>query len=107
MVKRDDAGVKTEMIRFIGDTQAHYDGLGAVTHVYSHLSMGTPVARVDRTGNTTTSVEYQFHGLASNTISAIDQSGIVNASVVYAPFVRLSKRLMRAEVSASPAIGGG
>ena len=38
------------MIWFIGDIEAHYDGAGAVTHVYSHLSMGTPVARVDRTG---------------------------------------------------------
>ena len=86
VVKRNAAGAKTEMIWFIGDTQAHYNGAGAVTHVYSHLSMGTPVARVDRTGNATTAVEYQFHGLASNTIAAVEQGGTDNASFSYAPF---------------------
>jgi RHS repeat-associated protein len=86
VVKRNAAGTKTELIWFIGDTQAHYNGAGAVTHVYSHLSMGTPVARVDRTGNATTAVEYQFHGLASNTIAAVDQNGTINASFSYAPF---------------------
>jgi YD repeat-containing protein len=53
IVKRDAAGAKTEMIWFIGDTEAHYDAVGNVTHIYSHLSMGTPVARVDRTNNST------------------------------------------------------
>jgi RHS repeat-associated protein len=74
------------MIWFIGDTEAHYDGTGTVTHVYSHLALGTPVARVDRTANTTTALEFQFHGLASNTIAAVDQGGTVNASFSYAPF---------------------
>ncbi len=86
VVKRNAAGAKTELIWFIGDTQAHYDAAGALTHVYSQLSMGTPVARIDRTSNTSTSVEYQFHGLASNTIAAVDQRGAVNASFSYAPF---------------------
>ena len=45
IVKRDAAGVKTELIWFIGDVEAHYDATGTVTKVYSHLSMGTPVAR--------------------------------------------------------------
>ena len=86
VVKRNAAGAKTEMIWFIGDVQAHYNGAGALTRVYSHLSMGTPVARVERTANTTTAVEYQFHGLASNTIAAVAQDGRVNASFSYAPF---------------------
>jgi RHS repeat-associated protein len=85
IVKRDAAGVKTEMIWFIGDTEAHYDADGNVTHIYSHLSMGTPVARVDRTNNTT-AVEYQFHGIANNTIAAVDQGGEINTSFSYAPF---------------------
>jgi RHS repeat-associated protein len=86
VVKRNATGAKTEMIWFIGDVQAHYNGAGAVTCVYSHLSMGTPVARVQRTANTTTTVEYQFHGLASNTIAAVAQDGTINASFSYAPF---------------------
>ncbi|MGE3543578.1 MAG: toxin TcdB middle/N-terminal domain-containing protein [Kofleriaceae bacterium] len=86
IVKRDNLGTKTEMIWFNGDTQAHYDSTGALTHVYSHLSLGTPVARVDRTANTTTAIEYQFHGLASNTIAAVDHGGTINASFSYAPF---------------------
>jgi RHS repeat-associated protein len=85
IVKRDATGAKTEMIWFIGDTEAHYDAVGNVTHIYSHLSMGTPVARVDRTNNST-AVEYQFHGIANNTIAAVDQDGTINASFSYAPF---------------------
>jgi RHS repeat-associated protein len=85
IVKRDAVGAKTEMIWFIGDTEAHYDAEGKITHIYSHLSMGTPIARVDRT-NDTTAVEYQFHGVANNTISAVDQGGTINASFSYAPF---------------------
>lgn len=86
VVKRDAAGNKTELIWFIRDVEAHYDGAGNVTHVYSHVSLGTPVARVDRTSNTTTALEYQFHGLASNTIAAVAQDGTINASFSYAPF---------------------
>lgn len=86
IVKRDAVGTKTEMIWFIGGTEAHYDGVGNITHIYSHLSLGTPVARVDRTSNTATSIEYQFHGLADNTIVAVAQNGTINASFSYAPF---------------------
>jgi RHS repeat-associated protein len=86
IVKRNATGAKTEMIWFIGDTEAHYDAAGSITHIYSHLSMGTPVARVDRTNNTTTAVEYQFHGIANNTIAAVDSGGKINASFNYAPF---------------------
>lgn len=86
VVKRDAAGTKTEMIWFIGDTEAHYDGVGNITDIYSHLSLGTPVARVDRTSNTATAVEYLFHGLASSTIAAVAEDGTINASFSYAPF---------------------
>ncbi|MDQ3580148.1 MAG: hypothetical protein M3495_00275 [Pseudomonadota bacterium] len=86
VVKRDKLGNKTELISFIRDVEAHYDGAGAITHVYSHLSLGTPVARVDRTSNTSAPVEFQFHGLASNTIAAVSDTGTINASFSYAPF---------------------
>ena len=86
VLKRDGAGVAQELIWFIGDTQAHYTAAGVVSKVLSHLSLGTPVARVERTGNTTTAIEYQFHGMASNTIAAVAADGTVNANVVYAPY---------------------
>jgi RHS repeat-associated protein len=86
IVKRDASGNKTEMTWFLNETEAHYDGAGNLIHVYSHLSLGTPVARVDRAGNTTTNLEFQFHGLANNTLAAVDQGGTINASFSYAPF---------------------
>jgi RHS repeat-associated protein len=89
VVKRDATGAKTELVWFLGDAEAHYDPTGTVEHVYSHLTLGTPVARIDRTSNTTTSLELQFHGLANNTLAAVDQSGTVNASFSYAPFGEL------------------
>jgi RHS repeat-associated protein len=86
VLKRDANGDPTELVWFNKDVQAHYDASGTVTHTYSHLSLGTPVARVKRTSNTATSVEYQFHGLASNTIAAVAHDGTINASFSYAPF---------------------
>lgn len=86
IVKRDATGAKTELVWFLGDTEAHYDGSGNIAHVYSHLSLGTPIARIDRTSNTTTNIEFQFHGLANSTLAAVDLDGTVNASFVYAPF---------------------
>ena len=86
VVKRDAAATKTELIWFIGDAEAHYDGTGNLDHIYSHLSLGTPVARVDRTSNTATSVEYQFHGLASSTLAAVANDGTINASFRYTPW---------------------
>lgn len=50
------------------------------------MSLGTPVARVSRTGNSIASLEYEFHGLANNTLAAVDASGAVNASLSYSPF---------------------
>ena len=86
VVRRDATGNQTELIWFIGDVQAHYDGQGTIQHVYSHLSLGTPVARVKRTGNTSTALELQFHGLANNTLAAVAEDGTINASFSYAPF---------------------
>jgi RHS repeat-associated protein len=85
-VKRDGSGNKTELIYFVGGYEGHYDGNGAIQHAYSHVSLGTPVARVDRTSNTTTNIEFQFHGVGISTLAAVDQSGTVNASFSYAPF---------------------
>ena len=87
--KRDAAGAKTELLWFIGDTQAHYDANGNVTKVYAHVSLGTPVARVERTANATTNLEYQFHGLANNTIATVATDGTVNTNLVYAPYGEL------------------
>src|SRR5262249_44125396 len=53
--------------------------------VYTYVSLGTPVARIDRTGNATAAVEFLFHGLANNTLAAVGQRGAVNASFSYAP----------------------
>jgi RHS repeat-associated protein len=87
VVKRDANGDKTEMIWFIGDVEAHYNASGAPTKIYGHVMMGTTVARFERTSDAPSVFEYQFHGLANNTLAAVDQtSGTVNASFVYAPF---------------------
>ena len=86
VVKRDASGAKTEMIWFIGDTQAHYDAAGTVTNVFAHVTVGTPVARVNRTADTTASLELTFHGLANSTLAAVAEDGTVNASFRYAPF---------------------
>jgi RHS repeat-associated protein len=85
-VKRDGSGAKTELITFTGDTEAHFDAAGAIQYVYSHLSMGTPIARITRTDNISTSTEYQFHGLASSTLATVSDSGTINTSFRYSPW---------------------
>jgi RHS repeat-associated protein len=86
-VKRDASGAKTELIWWLADTEAHYDGAGTKQHVYSYISMGTPVARTDRDGSGTAKLEFTFHGLGNSTLAAVDRdTGTVNASFSYAPF---------------------
>ena len=92
VLKRDAAGNKTELIWFLENVEAHYqinvDGTTTVTKSYSHVSQGTPIARIERTGPTaaTSKIEYQFHGLANNTLAAVAKDGTINASFSYAPF---------------------
>lgn len=58
-----------------------------VSHIYSYVTLGETVARVDRVANATTNVEYEFHGLGNSTLAAVDQpTGNINASFSYAPF---------------------
>ncbi|MGE0402087.1 MAG: RHS repeat-associated core domain-containing protein [Kofleriaceae bacterium] len=95
VLKRDAAGNKTELIWFIEDVEAHYqvnvDGTTTLTKTYAHVSDGTPIARIERTGPdpATNKIEYQFHGLANNTLAAVAQNGTINASFSYAPFGEL------------------
>lgn len=87
IVTRNASGAKTGARWFIGDTEAEYDATGNVTRAFGHVSIGTPVARFDRSSDAAASVEYQFHGLASNTIAVVAQdSGAINATFTYAPF---------------------
>jgi RHS repeat-associated protein len=87
VVKRNASGTKTGMIWFIRQTEAHYDAAGVVTRVFGHVAMGTSVLRLDRNADAPSTVEYQFHGLADNTIATLDQvTGTINTSFVYAPF---------------------
>ena len=92
IVYRNELGKKTGLRWFIGGTEAYYTASGVgentatLSKVYSHPSLGTPVARVERTSDTVTKVEYQFHGLASNTLAAVASDGTVNTSFVYAPY---------------------
>ncbi len=88
-VKHDSAPKKTELLWWLDDTEAHYDAAGALSFVYSHATLGTTAARVTRS-STTTSVEFQFHGLANNTLAAVERaSGAVNVAFSYAPFGEL------------------
>ncbi len=86
VVKRNASGAKTETIWFINDVEAHYDGAGQWIRSYAHVSMGTPVARVATGTSLVGEVEYQFHGLANNTLAAVSANGTVQASFSYAPF---------------------
>ncbi len=103
-VKRDKNARTTGMIWWLDDTEAHYDASGALMQVYSHLSLGTPVARVTRTTDASVSVELQFHdGLANNTLAAVDgNTGATNAAFVYAPFGELVE-----SVDAGGTVGAG
>jgi RHS repeat-associated protein len=83
-VARDGSNTKTGLTYWVGDVEAHYDGNGVVQGIDSYITMGMPVAKVDRVNN---KFEFLFHGLGNNTIAAVERStGLVNTSVRYAPF---------------------
>ncbi len=63
----------------------YYDSTNTHVLSYSHLSLGTPVARVKRTA-AGVELEYQFHGLANHTLAAISSAGVTNAAFSYSPF---------------------
>src|SRR5207245_1007633 len=88
-VKRDANGNKTEMIWWSGDdVEAHYDGSGNITKTLGHIAFGGVSIRVDHeAADNSVKVEYDFTGLGSSTLAAVDQAtGTVNASFRYAPF---------------------
>lgn len=89
--KLNAAGATTELIWYVDDTEHHLAPTnmpsGTETRAFSHVSVGTPVARIDRTFDNVAPVEYQFHGLASNTLATVDKpTGAINTSFTYAPF---------------------
>ena len=87
IIKRDAGGDPTELIRFVGPTETHYDPGGSVEHAYSYVSLGTTVARTDRTGPSSAALEFLFHGLGDSTLAAVDRdSGRIDASFSYSPF---------------------
>lgn len=93
IVKRDGSGNKTELVWFNHGREAHLDASGAVTHVYSYIG---GVARVDRTSNTSSDLEYTFHGLGDSMLAAVDSDGMTNAAFDYAPFGGVIETMDRA-----------
>ncbi|MBA3406216.1 MAG: hypothetical protein H0U13_16295, partial [Gemmatimonadaceae bacterium] len=85
IVSRDVNGSKTGTKWFLDDVEAHYDSTNTHVLSYSHLSLGTPVARVRRTV-AGAELEYQFHGLGNHTLAAVGSTGATNAAFSYSPF---------------------
>ncbi len=87
ILKRDASGAPTELIRFVGPTEVHYDPDGNVKNVYSYIGMGTPVARTNRLDPSNATLEFTFQGLGSSTLAAVDRdTGTIDASFSYSPF---------------------
>jgi hypothetical protein len=78
--------------------EAHYNASGQPSESYTTVSLGAPVARIDRTADST-GMQYQFHGLGGSTLAAIDHlTGTVDAVATRA---RSSKPSTPAETTAS------
>jgi RHS repeat-associated protein len=88
-LKRDGGGKATELVWWIDEVEAHYDATNnyVVSHAYSYITLGNPVARIDRVADRQTNTEYLYRGLAGSTLTAVDQAtGNVNASFSYTPY---------------------
>ena len=87
VVTRSGSGAILEMVWFLADTEVHYSPAGISTLAHAHISAGAPVARISRSSAPSATVEYQFHGLANNTLATVAQAtGVTNTSFSYAPF---------------------
>ena len=104
VVKRDSLGTATELVWYHGVAESRYTLSGTTStlgHTFSYVTLGTPVARVDRAPDGSATTEYQFHGLAGSTLTAISSTGTINTTFNYAPFGELIE-----STNAGGAIGG-
>ena len=86
VVTRNSTGTVTGVRVFIADTELELTGTGAFSKSYAHLSLGTPVARIERNAAGTSTIELQYQGIANNTLVALGPTGTVRSGFVYGPY---------------------
>jgi RHS repeat-associated protein len=71
---------------FHGPLEVWLSSGGAATHRFAHVSLGTPVARVESRPSVTPTVETQYHSTLQSLLAAVSPSGSLEASFVYGPY---------------------
>jgi RHS repeat-associated protein len=87
VVKRSSTNAITE-VRFFQGSIEHWQAgaeLITVTKSLAHLSLGTPVARVENAST----IEYQYHSPTQSLLAAVSTASALNASFVYGPYGEL------------------
>jgi RHS repeat-associated protein len=92
-VKRDASGNQTELVWWIGDVEAHYDGAGNPLRNDSYVTVGTSLFRLTRNRACATGIvmpfDFLFHGLGDSTIATVDRFGATGTAMSYGPFGEL------------------
>jgi len=86
VVTRSASLAVTAVRVFIGDAEIELTSIGGFTRSYAYLSLGTPVARIERNTAGTSSLELHFQGLANNTLVTMLPTGAIKSGFVYGPY---------------------
>ena len=81
-LSRAPKGNQIKLRQWLGASEIWYDALGKVDKSWVHVSLGTPIARIENGER----LEYSFHSILGHMILATDRYGRVKAGYNYGPF---------------------
>ncbi len=84
-VTKDASGFLRKARQWFGETEIWYDGVGAQEKTWVHVSLGQPVARIERAGSNA-NVEYSYHSTLGHLLVSLDDQNQITAGFTYGAF---------------------
>jgi len=84
-VRRDKNGLVDRVRLWLGGTEVWYTPAGTISKTWAHVSLGSPIARIEN-GKT---VDYSHHSMLGNLIVSLDKDGNATAGYQYGAFGEL------------------
>ena len=82
-IRKSPAGTYERARFWFGETEVHYDGTGAESKVWVHVSLGgLPIARIENR----TTLEFTHHSRLGSLLVADDASGNIKGGFTYGPW---------------------
>ncbi|MCA9677457.1 MAG: hypothetical protein KC464_20705 [Myxococcales bacterium] len=85
IVKRNASLAKTEVRYFQGPLEIWQPTSGGVRRI-AHVSIGTPLLRVDSQGVTSITKEVQYHSTLQSLLASVSTTGTITSAFAYGPY---------------------